>query len=161
MDSTHAAKVLKKTLLDSQKRFPMYHTCPRNLATHCCGSAFPENGFTFHQDLDEGKTQVDWERGIDHCVLIQHLLNLSKFLNSGHEFINSVLISDQSSSRKFDCGPLKFLQFFHLIETFHMSFTKIPIPAKLFIFCKGRINISSLRLDSSTQFLNTSPIRIG
>ena len=36
-----------------------------------------ENGLAFYQDLDEvGKTQVDWERGNVHCVLIQHLENL-------------------------------------------------------------------------------------
>ena len=53
--------VLKWTHLDLQKRFPIYHACPKCLAAHCCGSAFPENGLAFHQDLDEvGKTQVDW-----------------------------------------------------------------------------------------------------
>ena len=31
----------------------------------------------FRQELDEvGKTQVDWQRGNVHCVLIQHLENL-------------------------------------------------------------------------------------
>ena len=39
--------------------------------------AFPEIGLAFHQDLDEvGKTLVDWQRGIVHCVLIPHLENL-------------------------------------------------------------------------------------
>ena len=58
MDSTLADKVLKKTLLDLQKRFPIYHACPKCLAAHCCGSAFPENGLAFRQDLDEvGKKQ--------------------------------------------------------------------------------------------------------
>ena len=78
MDSTLADKVLKKTLLDLQKRFPIYHVCPKYLAAHFCGSAFPENGLAFHQDHDKvGVTQVDWERGIVHCVLIQHLENFS------------------------------------------------------------------------------------
>ena len=78
MDSTLADKVLKKTPLDFQKRFPMYHACPKYLAAHRRGSAFPENGLAFHQDLDEvGKTLVDWQRGIVHCVLIQDLENLS------------------------------------------------------------------------------------
>ena len=31
-------KVLKKTLLDLQKRFPIYHVCPKCLAAHLCGS---------------------------------------------------------------------------------------------------------------------------
>ena len=60
MDSALADKVLKKTLLDLQKRFPIYHVCPKCLAAHFCGSAFPENGLAF-QKLDEvGKTLVDW-----------------------------------------------------------------------------------------------------
>ena len=78
MDSTPAGKVLKKTLLDLQKRFPIYHVCPKCLADHFCGSAFPENGLSFTQEMDEvGKTQVDKQRGNVHCVLIQHLENLS------------------------------------------------------------------------------------
>ena len=32
MDWTLADQVLKKTPLDSQKRFPMYHACPKYLA---------------------------------------------------------------------------------------------------------------------------------
>ena len=47
-------KVLKKTLLDLQKRFPIYPACPKYLAVHCCGSAFPENGLAFRQDLEKG-----------------------------------------------------------------------------------------------------------
>ena len=44
------------------------------------------------------------------------------------EFINSVLIFGQSSSRKFiDCGPLNSLPFFHLMKNFDTIFTKIPI----------------------------------
>ena len=61
MGSIPADEVLKKTPLDLQKRFPIFHACPKNLAAHCCGSAFPENGLAFSQELDEmGKTQVDW-----------------------------------------------------------------------------------------------------
>ena len=61
MDSIPADKVLKKTRLDLQKRFPIYHVCPKCLAVHRCGSAFPENGSALCQDLDEvGKTLVDW-----------------------------------------------------------------------------------------------------
>ena len=78
MDSTPADKVLKKTLLNLQKRFPIFHVCPKCLAAHFCGSAFPENGLAVLQELDGmGKTQVDWQRGIVHGVLIQHLENLS------------------------------------------------------------------------------------
>ena len=61
MGSIPADKVLKKTQLDWQKRFPTYHVCPKCLAALLCGSAFLLNGFAFHQELDEvGKTQVDW-----------------------------------------------------------------------------------------------------
>ena len=61
IDSIPADKVLKKTRLDLQKRFPIYHVCPKCLEAHLCGSAFLQNGLAFHQDLDEeGKTQVDW-----------------------------------------------------------------------------------------------------
>ena len=60
-DWTLADEVLKKTPLDLQKRFPIYHACPKYLAAHRCGSAFPENGLAFHQDFEKvGKTQVDW-----------------------------------------------------------------------------------------------------
>ena len=37
MDSIPADKVLKKTQLDLQKRFPIYHVCPKFLAAHLCG----------------------------------------------------------------------------------------------------------------------------
>ena len=57
----------KKTPVDLQKRFPIYHACPKCLAAYLCGSAS-------RQDREKvGVTLVDWERGIVHCVLIQHL----------------------------------------------------------------------------------------
>ena len=61
MDSIPADKVLRKTQLDLQKRFPICHACPKYLAAHCCGSAVPQNGSAFLQVSDVlGKTQVDW-----------------------------------------------------------------------------------------------------
>ena len=62
MDSTTLAdKVLKKTLLDLQKRSPVYHVCPKCLAARFCGSTFPVNGLAFLQELDEvGMTLDDW-----------------------------------------------------------------------------------------------------
>ena len=72
-------KVLKKTLVDLQKRFPIYNACLTCLAAYRCGWAFPQNGLAFRTDLEKVEvTPVDWERGIVHCVLIQHLKNLSK-----------------------------------------------------------------------------------
>ena len=62
---------MKKTPVDLQKRFPIYHACPKCLAACRCGLAS-------RQDLDKvGITLVDWERGIVHYVLIQHHENLS------------------------------------------------------------------------------------
>ena len=61
MDSNLADKVLKRTQLDLQKRFPKYHVCPKCLAALFCGSALQKNGLAFLQELDEvGKTPVDW-----------------------------------------------------------------------------------------------------
>ena len=73
-ERTLADKVLKKTPLELQKRFVIYHAYSKCLAAHHSGSAFPWNGSAFRQDLEKvGITQVDLERGIVHCVLIQHL----------------------------------------------------------------------------------------
>ena len=53
MDLTLADKVLKKTPLDLQKRFPIYHACPKYLAALLFGSAFPENGIAFREDFEK------------------------------------------------------------------------------------------------------------
>ena len=59
MDSIPAGKVLKRTQLDLQKRFPIYHVCPKCLAALLCGSALQKNGLAFLQELDEvGMTLV-------------------------------------------------------------------------------------------------------
>ena len=61
MDSIPADKVLKRTHLDLQKRFPIYHVCPKCLAALLCGAAIRRNASTILQELDEvGKTLVDW-----------------------------------------------------------------------------------------------------
>ena len=74
MNSILADKVLKKTRLDSQKRFPIFRVCPKCLAAHLCGSAIRKNVSTSLPVLDEvGSTG---NVGIVHCVLIQHLENL-------------------------------------------------------------------------------------
>ena len=52
MDSIPADKVLK-TRLDLQKRFPIYHVCPKCLAAFLCGSALRKNVSTSLQVLDE------------------------------------------------------------------------------------------------------------
>ena len=52
------------TQLDLQKRFPIYHVCPKCLAALLCGSAFLYKGLAFLQELDEvGDTGrlVTWE----------------------------------------------------------------------------------------------------
>ena len=61
MDSFPADAVLKRTPLDLQKLFPIYHVCPKCLATLLCGSALRKNVSTSLQELDEvGMTLVDW-----------------------------------------------------------------------------------------------------
>ena len=53
-------KVLMMTHMDLQKRFPIYHVCPKCLAAFLCGSAIRKNVSTFLQELDEvGMTLVD------------------------------------------------------------------------------------------------------
>ena len=65
---------MKKTPVDLQKRFPIFHAYRKYQAAYRCGSAFQKNGLTFRQDHDKVEiTPVGWERGIVHCVLIQHL----------------------------------------------------------------------------------------
>ena len=93
-EELHGFKVLKETRLDLQKRFPIYHAVPKCLAAHICGSAFPENGSAFLQELDEvGKIHFDWQRGNVHCVLIQHLEILSNHsYDSLISFCNSCIL---------------------------------------------------------------------
>ena len=50
MDSIPADKVLKKTRLDMQIRFPISHACPKCLAAYRCDSAFPQNGLASRHD---------------------------------------------------------------------------------------------------------------
>ena len=49
MDSIPADKVLRKTRLDGQKSFPIYHVCPKRLAALLCGSAIrmPQHPFRY------------------------------------------------------------------------------------------------------------------
>ena len=61
IDTILVEKVLTMTHLDLQKRFPIYHVCPKCLAALLCGSAIRKNVSTFLQVLDEvGMTMVDW-----------------------------------------------------------------------------------------------------
>ena len=61
MDSVPADKVLKRTQLDLQKRFPIYLVCPKCLAARLCGSAIRKSVATSLQVSDEvGMTLVDW-----------------------------------------------------------------------------------------------------
>ena len=66
---------------------------------------------------------------------IIHKINfILQFLNLACEFKDSVSIFDQFSHRSCtECGALKSLQFFHPIETFLMSFTKISILRQLIV----------------------------
>ena len=61
IDSILMDKELMKMHVDLQKRFPLYHVCPKCLAALLCGTAIRKNASTSLQVLDEvGKTLVDW-----------------------------------------------------------------------------------------------------
>ena len=61
IDAILVDKVLMMTHLDLQKRFPIFHVCPKCLAALLCGSAIRKNVLTSLQVLDEvGMTLVDW-----------------------------------------------------------------------------------------------------
>ena len=54
-------KELMKMQVDLQKRFPIYHVCPKCLAALHCGAAIRKNASTSLQVSDEvGMTLVDW-----------------------------------------------------------------------------------------------------
>ena len=79
------------THLDLQKRFPIYHVCPKCMAALLCGSALQKNGLAFLQELDEvGMTLVDWKRGNFHCELIQHPETLFNHSYNLFHFANPV-----------------------------------------------------------------------
>ena len=61
IDSILEDKVLMKMQVDLQKRFPIYHVCPKCLAALLCGTAIRKNVSTSLQESDEvGMTLVDW-----------------------------------------------------------------------------------------------------
>ena len=69
---------MQKTPVELQKRFPINHACPKYLAAYRCGKAFSQNGLAVRQDLEKvGVTSVDWELQMVHCVMIEHLQNIS------------------------------------------------------------------------------------
>ena len=57
---------MKKTPVDLQKRFPIYHAYSKYLTAYHCGLAITQN----HDEVEI--TPVDWERGRVHCELTQH-----------------------------------------------------------------------------------------
>ena len=78
---------MKKTPVDLQQRFTIYHACPKYLAAYRGGSAFTQDGLASRQE-EHDKVEVTLvERVIVHCVLIQHLQNLSN-----HSYTSSVRI---------------------------------------------------------------------
>ena len=61
MDSIPADKVLKRTQLDLQKRFPIYHAVSQKLGGPCLRFGILIERLCIPQELDEvGKTLVDW-----------------------------------------------------------------------------------------------------
>ena len=53
IDAIPVDKVLMKMQVDLQKRFPIYHVCPKYLAALLCGSALRKNVATSLQVSDE------------------------------------------------------------------------------------------------------------
>ena len=61
IDAIIEDKELMKIQVDLQKRFPIYHVCPKCLAALLCGTAIRKNVSTYLQVSDEvGMTLVDW-----------------------------------------------------------------------------------------------------
>ena len=139
MNSTDAIlvdKVLMMTHLDWQKRFPMYHV------SHMLGSPSLRLGDTKEflnipssigwGGNDTGRL-VTWEfpLRIDSASwksLIHTIDFIPPFLYLVNKFMDRISIFDLSYPRNcVECWTLKSLPFFHLIETFLMNFTNIPI----------------------------------
>ena len=60
LDSILEDKELMKMHVDLQKRFPIYHVCPKCMAALLCGAAIRMKASTSLQVLDEvGMTLVD------------------------------------------------------------------------------------------------------
>ena len=61
IDSNLEDKEQMKMQVDLQKRFPIYHVCPKCLAALLCGATIPMNASTSLQVSDEvGMTLVVW-----------------------------------------------------------------------------------------------------
>ena len=61
MDSILEDKELVKMHVDLQKRFPIYHVCPKCMAALLCGAAIRRKVITILQVSGVvGKTLVDW-----------------------------------------------------------------------------------------------------
>ena len=58
MDSIPADKVLKKTRLHLQRRFLIYHACPKCLAALLCGSASSKINRDTHQDTFQDEMRL-------------------------------------------------------------------------------------------------------
>ena len=104
MDWTVADKVLKKTPMDLQKRFPKHHACPKYLAAYHCGSALPENGLAFRQDLERVGKTVCWLVAWD-CPLrtdsvslksLESFIQLTSFCSSRILAVSSRIVSRYS-----------------------------------------------------------------
>ena len=61
IDSILEDKELMKMPVDLQKRFPIYHVCPKCMAARLCGTAIRMKASTILLVSDEvGMTLVDW-----------------------------------------------------------------------------------------------------
>ena len=61
IDSILEDKELMKMHVDLEKRFPIYHVCPKCMAALLCGTVIRRKASTILQVSDVlGKTLVDW-----------------------------------------------------------------------------------------------------
>ena len=87
--------VLEETRLDFQRHFQIFHAGHKFLAD------YPRERLSVPPGSRKGgKTLVDWQRGNVHCILIQHLENLSNHSNNWfHSAIPVLPVSSRLLSR--------------------------------------------------------------
>ena len=168
-----------------KKRYPIYNVCPKCLAVHLCYPAFPENSLAFRQDLDEvRKTQVDWKRG--DCPLrvdsaswksFESFTQMTSFCNFWifvvrsrivFRFSINLLLEDVSNVEPWNRFNSSIsLRLFSWASrssrpcSNKLFMKNLLISSKLSVSLKSTINLTSLRLDNSIQFWDTSSVIIG
>ena len=106
MDSIPADKVLKKTLLDLQKRFPIYHVCPKKLGGPFLRLGIPRERLSIPPGSGWGGKNESWLATWD-CPLrtdsaswksLESFMQLISFCNSWILPVSSKIVSRSSTS---------------------------------------------------------------